>query len=152
MRKRFFSYIPAGTLSSVLKIQLFAKKIFYNFILQALFQSAQHVYENREGSGSGAGSGSIPLSLNNGSGSGGPKTSGSPTLAIAQSFGSGQGFFQNADCGWESCLFLNLAFFTISDSVRQFKFLIIFKSLKMAKRNPSLYGMFRADRKCLITF
>jgi hypothetical protein len=37
--------------------------------LQALFQSAQHIYEKREGSG--AGSGSAPLT--NGSGSGRPK-------------------------------------------------------------------------------
>ncbi len=35
-----------------------------NFILQALFQSAQHLYEKREGSGSG------PVPLTNGSGSG----------------------------------------------------------------------------------
>jgi hypothetical protein len=47
-----------------------------NFFLQALFQSAQHLYEKREGSGS------DPIPLTNGSRSGGPKTcgSGSPTL------------------------------------------------------------------------
>jgi hypothetical protein len=31
-----------------------------NFILQALFQSAQHLNENREGSGSGSGSPTLP--------------------------------------------------------------------------------------------
>jgi hypothetical protein len=47
----FFSYnLPAGTLSSVLKIELFAKI----FFLHALFQSAQHLSERREGSGSGS--------------------------------------------------------------------------------------------------
>jgi hypothetical protein len=62
----FFSYnLPAGTLSSVLKIKFFAKKK----ILKASYQSAQHLYGKREGSG--AGSGSIPLT--NGSGSGRPK-------------------------------------------------------------------------------
>jgi hypothetical protein len=40
-----------------------------NFILQALFQSTQHLYEKREASG--AGYGSVPLT--NGSGSGRPK-------------------------------------------------------------------------------
>jgi hypothetical protein len=40
-------------LSSVLKIYWFAKTLWYNFILQALFQSAQHIYEKKEGSGSG---------------------------------------------------------------------------------------------------
>jgi hypothetical protein len=40
----FLSYnLPAGTLSSVLRI-----KFCYNFILQALFQSAQHLYEKKE--------------------------------------------------------------------------------------------------------
>ncbi len=69
-KKLFFSYffsynLPTGTLSSVLKILFFAKVLCYNFILQALFQSAQHIYEKREGSGSGP--------LTNGSGSGRPK-------------------------------------------------------------------------------
>ena len=52
-----------------------------NFMLQALFQSAEHLYEKREGSGS------IPLTNGSGSGSRSPKTcrscgsgSGSPTL------------------------------------------------------------------------
>ncbi len=40
-------------LSSVLKIKFFAKILCYNFILQALFQSAQHLYEEGEGSGRG---------------------------------------------------------------------------------------------------
>ncbi len=64
----FFSYnLPAGILSSVLKIQFFAQKLCKNFILKALFQSAQHLYEERERSRSG----SIPLT--NGSGFGRPK-------------------------------------------------------------------------------
>ncbi len=45
------------------------KMLSQNFILQASFQSAQHIYEKREGFG--AGSGSVPLT--NGSGSGRPK-------------------------------------------------------------------------------
>ncbi len=58
-----FSYnLPAGIWSSVLKIKFFVKILCYNFILQALFQSPQHLYEKREGSGSG----SIPWT--NGSG------------------------------------------------------------------------------------
>jgi hypothetical protein len=63
----FFSYnLPTGTLSSVLKIYIFAKILCLIFILQALFQSAQHIYEKREGSGAGAGS--VPPDP------GGPKT------------------------------------------------------------------------------
>jgi hypothetical protein len=59
----FFLQLTAGTLSSVFVLK---------FILQALLQSAQHLYEKREGSGS------VPDP-------GGPKTcgscgSGSPTL------------------------------------------------------------------------
>ncbi len=52
-KKKFhiFSYtLPTGTLSSVLKISVFAKIL---FILQSLFQSAQHFYKKREGPGSG---------------------------------------------------------------------------------------------------
>jgi hypothetical protein len=46
----FFSYsLPAGTLFAVSKIKFFAKILCLNFILQALFQSAQHLYEKREG-------------------------------------------------------------------------------------------------------
>jgi hypothetical protein len=45
---------------------IFAKVLHYNFILQALFQSAQHIYEKREGSGSG----SVPLTNGSRSGSG----------------------------------------------------------------------------------
>jgi hypothetical protein len=41
----------------------------WNFILQALFLSAQHLYEKREGSRSGARAGSIPLTNRSGSGS-----------------------------------------------------------------------------------
>jgi hypothetical protein len=56
----FFSYnLRAGTLSSVLKIEF--------FILQALFNAAQHHYEKGERSGAGSGAGSVPLT--NGSGS-----------------------------------------------------------------------------------
>ncbi len=57
----FFSY----NVPTVLKIQFFAKILCWHFILQALFQSAQHLYEKREGSGSR----SIPLT----NGSGRPK-------------------------------------------------------------------------------
>jgi hypothetical protein len=63
----FFSYyLPAGTLSSVLKIEFFAKILSLNFIFKALFQSAQHLY------------------MRQGKDPGGPKTrgSGSPTLAL----------------------------------------------------------------------
>ncbi len=67
-----FSYnLLAGTLSSVLKNFNFLLKF---CLLQALFQSAQHLYEKREGSGSR----SIPLT--NGSGSGRPKNMRIPTL------------------------------------------------------------------------
>jgi hypothetical protein len=63
----FFSFfsdnLPTGTSSSVQKFKFFAKIFCKNF-LQALFQSAQHIFEKREGSE--AGSGSIPLT--NGSG------------------------------------------------------------------------------------
>jgi hypothetical protein len=39
----WFSYnLPADTISSVLKIKFFAKILCSNFIVQALFQSAQH--------------------------------------------------------------------------------------------------------------
>ncbi len=63
-----FSYnLPAGTLSSGLKTDVLAKILCYNFILQALFQSAQHLYVKREGSGSGS------ELLTSGSGSGRPK-------------------------------------------------------------------------------
>jgi hypothetical protein len=41
--------------------------------MQALFQSAQHLYRKREGSESGAGSRSTPLTNGSGSGSGMPK-------------------------------------------------------------------------------
>ena len=54
-KKYFFSYnLPAGI------IRIFS---FKNFILQALFQSAQHLCEKREGSGPG----SIPLANVSGS-------------------------------------------------------------------------------------
>ncbi len=45
----FFSYIlPAGTLSTVVKFNSLLKKNFVlNFILQALFQSVQHISEKR---------------------------------------------------------------------------------------------------------
>jgi hypothetical protein len=69
-KKNIFYNLPAGT-SSVLKIYFFAKILCQNFILQALFQAAQHLYEKREGSG--AVSGSIPLINGSGSGSGRPK-------------------------------------------------------------------------------
>ncbi len=71
----FFSYnLPAGTFSSVLKILIIAKIWCKNFILQALFQSAQHLYEKREGSGSGSGSGSIHLTNGSWSVTGRPKS------------------------------------------------------------------------------
>ncbi len=48
----FLSYnLPAGTLSSVLKIKFLAKKN-----LKASYQSAQHLYDKRKGSGAGSGS------------------------------------------------------------------------------------------------
>jgi hypothetical protein len=51
----FSYYLPEGTSFSVLKIKFFAKILRKNFILQALFQSVQHIYEKREGSGAGSG-------------------------------------------------------------------------------------------------
>jgi hypothetical protein len=45
-----------------------------NFILQTIFQSAQHLYEKK-------GSGSGPIPLTNGPDPGVPETSGSPTRA-----------------------------------------------------------------------
>jgi hypothetical protein len=65
--KVFSSNLYAGTLSPVLKMYFFAKILRKNFILQALFQSAQHLYEKREGSGS------IPILLTTESGSWRPK-------------------------------------------------------------------------------
>ncbi len=45
VKKKFFSNnLPAGIKSSVL----------YSFILQALFQSGQHLYEKMDGPGSGS--------------------------------------------------------------------------------------------------
>ncbi len=61
----FFSYTFSGTLSSVLKIIFFVKILCENPILQAFFQSAQHLYEKKEGSGSGA----VPQTNGSGSGS-----------------------------------------------------------------------------------
>jgi hypothetical protein len=46
-----------------------SKMLYYHFTLKALFQSAQHLNEKREGSRSGTGS----KPLTNGSGSGRPK-------------------------------------------------------------------------------
>ncbi len=62
-----FSFnLPTGILSSVLKFFFFLLKMLCkNFILQALCQSAQHIYEKREGSRS------VPLT--NGTGSVRPK-------------------------------------------------------------------------------
>ncbi len=70
MQKKIFFHIfsynlPAGTLSSVLKTLFFAKILFKILLCQNLFQSAQHLYEKREGSG--------PIPLTSGSGSGRPK-------------------------------------------------------------------------------
>ncbi len=53
---------PAAKLSSVLKIYFIANLLCKNFILQALFQSAQPISEKRVGSGSG----SLPLSKGSG--------------------------------------------------------------------------------------
>ena len=62
----FFSYkLPAGTLFSVLKIKFFAKFVCQNFILQALCQSARHLYEKREDPDQGG-----PKTCASGSGSG----------------------------------------------------------------------------------
>jgi hypothetical protein len=71
MQKRFFSsYFFLITYPQAQYLQsytIFAKLLCLNFILQALFKSAQHLYEKKEGSGSGF----IPMT--NGSGSGRPK-------------------------------------------------------------------------------
>ncbi len=71
---------PQGHQFQPLKFNFLLKIICKNFILQVIFQSAQHIYEKREGSGS------IPLT--NGSGSG----SGSPTLLITSCFTVQSGF------------------------------------------------------------
>jgi hypothetical protein len=64
----FFSYnLPTGTSSSVLKIYFLLKFCVKILFCQALFQSAQDIYEKREGSRAGSASGSAPLT--NGSGS-----------------------------------------------------------------------------------
>jgi hypothetical protein len=57
MPKKFisliFSYnLPAGTLSSVLKVLFYAKILRENFYFASIFQSAQYLYEKREVSGS----------------------------------------------------------------------------------------------------
>jgi hypothetical protein len=49
------------------------KFLYYNFILQPLFQSAQHFYEKREGSGTGSASGSVLVTKGSGCGSERPK-------------------------------------------------------------------------------
>jgi hypothetical protein len=51
--KKKFLNLPTGTLSSVINL-LLKINFMLRFILQALFQSAQHLYEKREGSRSGA--------------------------------------------------------------------------------------------------
>ncbi len=43
------------------KVQFLLKLLCENVILQALFQSAQHIYWEREGSGARSGKGSVPL-------------------------------------------------------------------------------------------
>jgi hypothetical protein len=58
--QKIFPYFSLITLAHR-KIKFFAKILCQNFILQALFQSAQNIYAKREGSGS------VPLT--NGSGS-----------------------------------------------------------------------------------
>ncbi len=51
---KFFSYnVPTGTSSSVLKMLFLLKFCVKILFCQALFQSAQDIYEKREGSGSG---------------------------------------------------------------------------------------------------
>jgi hypothetical protein len=49
----FFHNLPTGTSSSVKKFLFFDTILSKNVILKALFQSAQHINEKREGSGSG---------------------------------------------------------------------------------------------------
>ncbi len=56
MQKKLFSYYRRHIFFS-LKNLIFAKILCYSFIFLALFESAQHLYEKREGSGAG----SIPL-------------------------------------------------------------------------------------------
>jgi len=54
----FFSYnLPTGIPSAVKKILFFAKILCINFYFAGI-QSAQHIYEKREGAGAGSGSGS----------------------------------------------------------------------------------------------
>jgi hypothetical protein len=65
----FFLLTRRHIIFSLKNIYFLLKFCVKKFILQALFQSAQHLYEKREGSRSGAGS--VPLA--NGSGSGRPK-------------------------------------------------------------------------------
>ncbi len=68
LKNPIFSYnLPAGSLSSDLKLNFWLKIFCKNFILQAIFQSAQHLYEKKDGSGS------VPLSNGSESGSWRPK-------------------------------------------------------------------------------
>jgi hypothetical protein len=92
-KKNIFSYFFLFICPQANHLQykkFFAKILCKNDILQALYQSAQHIYEKIEGSGSGAGarSGSVPLTKD--PDPGGPTTcgscgSGSPTLLGLQS-------------------------------------------------------------------
>ncbi len=68
----FFSHnVPTGTSSSVQKKNFLLKYCVKMLFLQALFQTAQDIFEKREGSP--AGSGSAPPTIGSGSGSGRPK-------------------------------------------------------------------------------
>jgi len=50
-KKKISQNLPAGTLSSVIKIIFLLKILCKNFILHEIFQSTQHLYKKREGSG-----------------------------------------------------------------------------------------------------
>ncbi len=63
----FFLYLTHRDTIFSLKNVIFCKNFVLKYFLQALFQSAQHIYEKREGSGSGS------VTLTNGSGFGKPK-------------------------------------------------------------------------------
>jgi hypothetical protein len=81
----------------VIKILYLARKfLYYNFILQPLFESAQHFYQKRKGSGAGFGAGSASGSVlvTNGSGCG----SGSPIDIWILEFGSGTLLFCFFNC------------------------------------------------------
>jgi hypothetical protein len=108
----FFTYFfliiyPQAHYLQSKKYNFLLKFLFYNFILQLLFQSAQHLYENREGSGS------VPLT--NGPGSERPKN----MWILRIRSGSGFGSPTSASSFFVQCNYENFAHF-INMNLRNF--------------------------------